>query len=433
MAIVGIGILFLLLVVCIQSFRKIRLRGSSFSLKRPRSASGSFWQSTAHSTAVFSASRTGVQGEGDERFISLIAALRTYKEEHGDVQVPLAFTVPDRQPWPAEARGLKLGLHLQTLRVEERLFGHHPEDRRLLDDLGVAWRYEDEEEETGPQPLPLYLDKSLDVLAPHLHEWEHLDAFAGALLDLHYSRRVSQDEHVRKGAVYEGQMAPSELSMALTRRHTPEEVTEMRTQGYRHTEFELFNWAQVVEALLLYKALFGDVDVPRAFVLDDQFMDLHRVFPPQLRRMELGRYVQSLRNGDVDAYEDAPRRRLLDALGFDWRDTAQRYLCFRFVPFFQALLLYLRRHSSCMPPPRFVVPDDGLWPMWMEGMPLGEWTQLARYQMGTLTQFYPERYRALSDLGFHWGMPWSRDVVRRHTRVLGPLPDYFPFPPSVTN
>jgi hypothetical protein len=48
-------------------------------------------------------------------------------------------------------------------------------------------------------------------------------------------------------------------------------------------------------------------------------------FPAQLpqydRRyvgMPLGQAVQSLRIGDIDGLEDAPRRAQLDALGFDW-------------------------------------------------------------------------------------------------------------------
>jgi hypothetical protein len=34
--------------------------------------------------------------------------------------------------------------------------------------------------------------------------------------------------------------------------------------------------------------------------------------------MPLGQAVQSLRIGDIDGLEDAPRRAQLDALGFDW-------------------------------------------------------------------------------------------------------------------
>jgi hypothetical protein len=48
---------------------------------------------------------------------------------------------------------------------------------------------------------------------------------------------------------------------------------------------------------------------------------LHTLLPQYDRRyvgMPLGQAVQSLRIGDIDGLEDAPRRAQLDALGFDW-------------------------------------------------------------------------------------------------------------------
>ena len=62
-----------------------------------------------------------------------------YKQEHGDLEVPMLFVVPSEAPWPEEAWGVKLGVSVSTIRSQEIHVKDHPERRAELDALGFRW------------------------------------------------------------------------------------------------------------------------------------------------------------------------------------------------------------------------------------------------------------------------------------------------------
>ena len=73
-------------------------------------------------------------------------ALVTYKELHGNLQVPDKFAVPSEAPWPKGAWGVKLGLSVKNIRHNGDFVWRgnyaetHPERRAELDAMGFRWR-----------------------------------------------------------------------------------------------------------------------------------------------------------------------------------------------------------------------------------------------------------------------------------------------------
>ena len=58
---------------------------------------------------------------------------------HGDLQVPQAFVVPSKAPWPKQAWGVPLGSRVATIRNQEIFVKDHPERRAELDAMGFVW------------------------------------------------------------------------------------------------------------------------------------------------------------------------------------------------------------------------------------------------------------------------------------------------------
>ena len=74
------------------------------------------------------------------RWREVLAALRAYREAHGDLAVPRSFVVPARPPWPEATWGLKLGHRLVNIRASELYVRERPERRAALDELGMCWQ-----------------------------------------------------------------------------------------------------------------------------------------------------------------------------------------------------------------------------------------------------------------------------------------------------
>ena len=65
-----------------------------------------------------------------KRFDLVYAALKAYKEVHGNLVVPQAFVVPVNDDfWPEETRGLKLGARVNAIRCQGTLVSNSPERR----------------------------------------------------------------------------------------------------------------------------------------------------------------------------------------------------------------------------------------------------------------------------------------------------------------
>lgn len=233
-------------------------------------------------------------------------------------------------------------------------------------------------------------DSNREVMAETLRE---------ALQDREYSPHSS----IRKVAHFEGQLTPQALGAALMPSIPEWGEAQMRRLGYRMMEFGRFNWERFVEALVAYRNHHGDLDVPRDYVIDESLVAMG-TFPSSLEEFPLGDAVMSVRCGDVDGYEDPVRRKQLDNLGFHWGDLSkhQRY---RFAPMFLGLKIYKHLYGFALVQYNYVVPDDGVWPIWMIGMPLGKWATIVRVQQQLVQAHYPHRWEILNSLEFMWWMP----------------------------
>ena len=70
-----------------------------------------------------------------------------------------------------------------------------------------------------------------------------------------------------------------------------------------------------------------------------------------------------------------------------------------------------------MPQTDFIVPDEPQWPYWMSGMPLGEWSAVARVQQKLIEEKYPDRHDMLNALGFIWWIP-TGGLPQKYFRAL---------------
>jgi hypothetical protein len=65
----------------------------------------------------------------NRRFELVYSALKVYKNIYGNLQVPSAFVVPSTSPWPEVTHGMKLGMRVQSIRVQGTFVTSSPERR----------------------------------------------------------------------------------------------------------------------------------------------------------------------------------------------------------------------------------------------------------------------------------------------------------------
>eukprot|EP01039_Chlorochromonas_danica_P003929 gene3929-4293_t len=399
-----------------------------------------------------------------KRFEIIYEALKVYKDMYGDVLVPLSFVVPSSPPWPPSTYGVKLGTRVQSIRLQGTFVGNSQERRDMLTRLGFDWDYDDRRKRSSSSkvneldrvgdydnqvddldqglelssslmlsgdedPSSAYdafsslssmdipYDDDIDMCTSIFTPSEYTEVIATAMNHHILSKEVSDKPEVRELSHFEGYMSPFTLSQSLARYIPPNELAEMKERGYRYIEFERFSWEHVVEALLAYKSTFGDVNVPSHFVINDQVLRNYPKFHEILEYMPLGRFVERLRCGDIEGYEDPSRREFLDALGFDWGDRST-YLHFPFEPFLFAVRVYNHLYGFILPLEDFVIPDEPQWPVWMAGIPLGEWVVICRIQQQLIERHYPDRKEILDDLDFLWWIPPSPTMLKKFENIL---------------
>ena len=172
--------------------------------------------------AALAGTRASVLGRRHYLAPSLLAGLDAYGEQFGHVRVPYKFVVPDADGWPAELRGLELGLQVSGLRTQKKRGTLSQDDVAQLEALRFVW-----------------------------------------------------------------------------------DVPEWR-------------WQCVLQSLLAYKEVHGDLEVPKRFVVPSE-----APWPEEAWGMKLGGRVNNIRSSQEMYVNDHPERRAeLDALGFRWNSLA---------------------------------------------------------------------------------------------------------------
>jgi Helicase associated domain len=183
-------------------------------------------------------------------------------------------------------------------------------------------------------------------------------------------------------------------------KHKPDRVAELNRLGFIWERLQP-EWNLVLEALITYSSLHGNLLVPFKFVVpygDD-------AWPKATWGIALGSSVYRIRmRGDfLRGSVTWSRREQLDALGFVW--DLQEY---RFRIFFEALVVFAefengrggaKSKNVLRVPTTFVVPSTSNWPRNLWGYKLGEKCTAVR-QKGLYVKPYPQRQKMLANIGF---------------------------------
>ena len=89
--------------------------------------------------AALAGTRASILGRRHYLAPSLLAGLDAYGEQFGHVRVPYKFVVPDADGWPAELRGLELGLQVSGLRTQKKRGTLSQDDVAQLEALRFVW------------------------------------------------------------------------------------------------------------------------------------------------------------------------------------------------------------------------------------------------------------------------------------------------------
>ncbi len=238
-----------------------------------------------------------------------------------------------------------------------------------------------------------------------------LHAFHDEHSHLVIPRRYHVPESISYPSIWHGvDLAGTVYNMKWWQRHVqnqPDRVSELNRIGFVWERLQP-EWNLILESLIVYKGLNGDLLVPSTFIIpydDDRW-------PKSCWGISLGSSVYKIRNRGDHLGGRNPnswsRRQQLDAIGFVW-DVDE----FRFSKFVSVLKIFGKieqsehqpesspSHSGALKvPSQFVVPRSSRWPNKYWGYRLGErCTQVRQKELYIKGQ--PHRIKVLADLGFY--------------------------------
>jgi DNA-binding TFAR19-related protein (PDSD5 family) len=252
-------------------------------------------------------------------------ALAGYKAEFGDCLVPQTFVY----------EGIQLGTWVANQRSKKETLT--PERIQRLNDLGFVWDALTQQWEEHFKALVAYKAEFGDCLVPKTFVYRGLQL--GRWVSI---QRRAQDKLIR------------------------ERRQRLNDLGFVW-DANIYTWEKNFEALVAYKAEFGDCLVPQKFIY---------------RGLKLGSWV-NIQRGIKDKLTPERRQRLND-LGFVWDPLTHQW-----EKNFKALVAYKAEFGDCLVPKTLIY----------RGLNLGSWVNTLRSVKDKLT---PERRQRLNDLGFVW-------------------------------
>ena len=190
-------------------------------------------------------------------------------------------------------------------------------------------------------------------------------------------------------------LGPMVYSIQFWKRHVarfPARRTELDSIGFIWGRLQS-HYNLIVEALLAYKELYGDLNVPIKFICPSK--------PPwssAVWKLPLGARVSAIRSRGHYVGKDTARWAQLEAMGFVWEPSDASWERLHL-----ALVHYRTLHAHVNVPRDFTVPSaenntDG-WPESLGGFRIGVAVHNLRARGAAK---YPERLALLKDLGFVW-------------------------------
>jgi len=433
----------------------------------------------------------------DLRYRRVYDALVRYKEIHGDLLVPQPFTVPESdgdgaREWPEEVRGLRLGARVNAIRSQGTFVRADPRRREELDDLGFVWeppanadgkkrgRKRKGEASTAAEKEAAGVDGAGDKRDDASEAAPPAFATVGRAFDAARDPFFTGDQSSPPQWAFEGEeeedgSSPSEregnggnYAAPKSFNETLEEMADVAMEvgimerwtankrvvkgarnkyvPWRNDDFGSdFVFEDVVEALVLYKELYGNFDgieeeefvVPEpveeslrlspfelAAMNDDSPEELDDMdgpwdedgdgegglegkfsvvaskdWPEHLAGMKLGQIVSRIRDGGLEVKHLPERKRRLDDVGFDWGDP-RRFVDVPFEKVMCALYAYFMIRGDTFVMLDFVMPDKSPWPTVLAGFELGAAVARLRELQNFLEAYHPVKMSLLRMVDF---------------------------------
>jgi hypothetical protein len=322
----------------------------------------------------------------------VVLALLTFKEISGDLGVPFAFEVPPSKPWPEYLWGMKLGRMVSRIRSAEAYVRCDQERRHWLDSIGFDWDPFERQWQSTQQAFETYLQEHGDLVVKQSFVVPSCSPWSEKLWGMALGTTVNRIRS--KGVFTDGY---------------PERRQWLEDRGFRfetavveNTKNDLRWENDVMPALLTYKEINGDLEVPYAFEVPPS-----KPWPEHLWGMKLGETVSSIRSKGNYVRNDQERRQWLDSIGFEWDDFERQWQSAQ-----QAFETYLQEYGDLVVKQSFVVPSCSPWPEKVWGMRLG-WLVNDIRSKSAFMDGYPERRQWLEDRGFLFKVkPSSAEQVR---------------------
>ena len=271
------------------------------------------------------------------RWQRLKSALLTYRILHNNLNVPSNFVIPSGSDWPEDLWDMKLGATVVNIRHN----GTYSSYRAELEEMGFNFDSQRTASgwETAKRALLAYKSLHGNLLVPKLFVIPKGREWPEDLWDMKLGRVVS---NIRNNGQYS------------TNR------TELEEMGFNFdSQRAAYGWETVKRALLTYKSLYGNLLVPKRFVIPkggDWLEDLWD--------MKLGRVVSNIRNNG----QYSTNRAELEEMGFnfDSRRTAYGWKTVK-----HALLTHKSLYGDLLVPYAFIIPKSREWPEDLWNMKLG--------------------------------------------------------------
>ncbi|KAG7354658.1 helicase domain protein [Nitzschia inconspicua] len=262
------------------------------------------------------------------------------------------------------------------------------------------------------------VDVSNGIDFPYELTFQALQSYYKENQDLCLPRRFLVPESDAYPSIWHGlDLARTVYNMKWWQTHVkqrPDRVSQLNQIGFLWERLQP-EWNLILEALIVYRGMYGDLIVPSNFTVPFKDPD----WPKACWGIALGSVVFKIRNRSDhlrDVHTAWKRREQLDRIGFVWDVQELRFnkLC-------TALKLYakieqnnevtlerkLQKVGSASPqlfalkiPTKFVVPRSSRWPNEFWGYRLGErCTQVRQKQL--YVKGHPDRLKVLADLGFY--------------------------------
>eukprot|EP01033_Poteriospumella_lacustris_P023330 gene23330-biopygen7914 len=275
-------------------------------------------------------------------------AVRCYRREYGEKKrIPLTYMVPEESSsYPRELWGLALGQAVYRICKS----GAYADYRDRFEALGLKIE--------SPSPLDTLMEDKLIVVATSLSLFRQL----------YHHANVPQAFVVPAEEPWPQELHGDRLGMQISylrtskKRLPPAQVEQLDNAGmvWSHEEYQV---GRIERGLTTYKAMYGDVRIPKLFVVPHGDGRWDR----DLWDMMLGLSVLGIRN---DGYYEAHRSRF-EALGltFDrWNEPQYPFAQVR-----QALESFHGRYGHYEVPTTYVVAaDDAAYAVSVRGMKLGQ-------------------------------------------------------------